>query len=116
LQWLEDPSEIYGDNLNNVRRKASRHFRKKKREYLKDKIIELATNSKNKNIRVLYRGINEFKRSYQPRSSLVKLIPKVIKFRGKVHIQLSTGGSPVAVNAPTTCIHEGYCLLAHDAM
>jgi hypothetical protein len=29
-----------------------------KREYLKDKINELATNSKNKNIRDLYKGIN----------------------------------------------------------
>jgi hypothetical protein len=28
--------------------------------------------SKNKNIRDLYRGINEFKRGYQPRSNLVK--------------------------------------------
>jgi hypothetical protein len=38
LQWLQDPSKINGDNLNNVRREASRHFRNKKREYLKDKI------------------------------------------------------------------------------
>jgi hypothetical protein len=30
----------------------------KKREYLKDKFNELATNSENKNIRDLYRGIN----------------------------------------------------------
>jgi hypothetical protein len=29
-------------------------------------------NSKNKNIRDLYRRINEFKRGYQPRSNLVK--------------------------------------------
>jgi hypothetical protein len=36
LQWLQDPSEINGDNLSNVRRGASRHFRNKKREYLKD--------------------------------------------------------------------------------
>jgi hypothetical protein len=43
----------------------------KKREYLKDKIDELATNSKNKNIADLYRGINDFKRGYQPRSNLV---------------------------------------------
>jgi hypothetical protein len=56
LQWLQDPSEVNGDNLNNVRREASRHFRNKKKEYLKDKINELATNSKN--IRDLYRGIN----------------------------------------------------------
>jgi hypothetical protein len=34
LQWLQDPSDIHGDNLNNVRREASRHFRNKKREYL----------------------------------------------------------------------------------
>jgi hypothetical protein len=69
---LQDPSEINGDNLNNVRREASRHFRNKKREYLKDKINDLATNSKNKNIRDVYRGINGFKRGYQPRSNLVK--------------------------------------------
>jgi 50S ribosomal subunit-associated GTPase HflX len=25
LQWLQDPSEVNGDNLNNVRREASRH-------------------------------------------------------------------------------------------
>jgi hypothetical protein len=36
LQWLQDPSEINGDNLNNVRREAGRYFRTKKREYLKD--------------------------------------------------------------------------------
>jgi hypothetical protein len=68
LQWLQDPSEINGDNLNNVRREASRHFRKKKRKYLKDKINGLATNSKNKNIRDLYSGINGFKRGYKPRT------------------------------------------------
>jgi hypothetical protein len=61
LQWLQDPSEINGDNLKNVRRETSRHFGNKKREYLKGKINELATNSQNKNIRDLYRG-NEFKR------------------------------------------------------
>jgi hypothetical protein len=38
LQWLQNPSEINGDNLNNVRR--GRYFRNKKREYLKDKINE----------------------------------------------------------------------------
>jgi hypothetical protein len=72
LQWLQDPSEIKGDNLNNVRREASRHFRNKRREYLKDKINELATNSMNMNIRDLYRGINKFKRGYRPRNNLVK--------------------------------------------
>jgi hypothetical protein len=72
LRWLQDPSVINGDNLNNVRREASRYFRNKKREYLIDRTNELAMNSKNKNIRDLYRGINEFKRGYQPRNNLVK--------------------------------------------
>jgi hypothetical protein len=72
LQWLQDPSEINGDNLNNVRREASRHFRNKKREYLKDKMNDLATNNKNKNIRDPYRRVNKFKRAYQPRNNLVK--------------------------------------------
>jgi hypothetical protein len=60
LQWLQDPSEINEENLNNVRREASRYFGNKRREYLKDKINELAKNSKNKNIKDLYRGIREF--------------------------------------------------------
>jgi hypothetical protein len=62
LQWLQDPSEINGDNLNNVRHEASRYFRNKRREHLKDKFNELATNSKSKNVRDQYRGVNEFKR------------------------------------------------------
>jgi hypothetical protein len=72
LQRLQDASEINGDNLNNVRRETSRHFRNKKREYLKGKINEFATNSKNKNVRALYRGIKVFKRGYQHRSIFVK--------------------------------------------
>jgi hypothetical protein len=51
LEWLQDQSEINGDNLNSVRREVSRYFRSKKREYLKDK---LATNSKSRNIRDMY--------------------------------------------------------------
>jgi predicted metalloendopeptidase len=60
------------DNLDNVRCEAKRHFRNKNKEYLKDKINEITTNSKNKSIRDLYRRINEFKRGYQPRNNLVK--------------------------------------------
>jgi len=39
---------------------------KEKKEYLKAKIDELETNSKIKNIRDLYRGINDFKKVYSP--------------------------------------------------
>jgi hypothetical protein len=54
---------MYGDNLENIRLVASRHFRNKKMEYLK-RINELATNNKSNNIRDLYRRINEFKWRY----------------------------------------------------
>jgi hypothetical protein len=55
---------------NNVRYDVSKHFRGKKKAYLKAKIEELETNSKIKNSRVLYRGINYFKKGYQPRTSI----------------------------------------------
>jgi hypothetical protein len=57
LQWFQDPSQINGDNLNNIRREASSHFRNKKREYLKDKIKDLETNSKK---RTLETSIEEY--------------------------------------------------------
>jgi len=41
-------------------------------EHLKAKIEELETNSKTKNIRDLYRGINDFKTGYQPRTNIVQ--------------------------------------------
>jgi hypothetical protein len=47
-------------------------FHNKKRGSLKDKMNELALNSKNMNITDPYRGVNEFKRGYQPRNNLVK--------------------------------------------
>jgi hypothetical protein len=40
------------EKMNNVGHEASRHFRNKKGEYLKDKINELAMNSKDKNMRL----------------------------------------------------------------
>jgi hypothetical protein len=58
--------------LNNIRCETSRHFRNKKREYLKHKINKLATHSKNKIIRNLYTEIIEFKKGYQPSTNLVK--------------------------------------------
>jgi hypothetical protein len=72
MQWVRYPRKSSVDNLNNVRREASRHCRNKKKEYLKDKIEELETHSKIKLVRNLYRGINDFKKGYQPRTNIVK--------------------------------------------
>ena len=63
IQWLQDPSQSNIDNLNKVRHEVSRHFRNKKKAYLRAKIEELETNNKIQNIR----GISDFKMGYQPR-------------------------------------------------
>jgi len=39
---------------------------------MRAKIEELETNSKIKNIRDFYKGINDFKKGYQPRCNIVK--------------------------------------------
>ena len=73
IQWIQDPSQSNVDNLNSVRPEVSRHFRKKKKKaYLRARIEEFETNSKNKNIRDMYRGISDFKKGYQPRCNIVK--------------------------------------------
>jgi len=43
MQWLQDLNQSNVDNLNNVRREASRHFRNKNKEYLRAKFYELSS-------------------------------------------------------------------------
>ena len=62
MQWVQDPRQSNVDNLNNVRHEASRHYRNKKKEYLKAGIEELETDSNIKNIRDLYRGISDLRK------------------------------------------------------
>jgi len=45
MQWIKDQSQSNIDNVSNVRHDAGRHFRNKKKAYLKAKIEELETNS-----------------------------------------------------------------------
>jgi hypothetical protein len=52
--------------------KGKRGRERRRRKYLKGKINELETNNKNKNIRELYRGINELEKRYQPRINIIK--------------------------------------------
>ena len=47
-------------------------FRKKERDYMKAKVNKLEENSKSKNIREMYKAINEFKKGYQPRAYVIK--------------------------------------------
>ena len=52
MQQLQDPNHSNVHNMCDVRSEASRHFRKKRRKCLEDKINELETNTMNKNTRV----------------------------------------------------------------
>jgi hypothetical protein len=94
MQWIQDPSQSNEDNMNNVRREASRHFSNKKKAYLKAKIEELETNSRINNIRDLYRGINDFKKGYQPRTVIVKdekgdlVADSTVLWRGGIIVQV----------------------------
>jgi hypothetical protein len=49
-----------------------RHFKNKKRNVCNLQLMELETNSRMKNIRDLCRGINDYKKGYQPRNNIVK--------------------------------------------
>jgi len=42
MQWLQDPKQSNEYNLNNLRREATRHFRKNNKEYLniRSKVVE----------------------------------------------------------------------------
>ena len=71
MQWLQDPNQINVYNLGNVRGEASRHFRNNK-DYLKAEVNALETNSKIKNIRHLYMGINDFKKGHEPITNIMK--------------------------------------------
>ena len=72
MRWVQDPRQSNVGNMNSIRHEAIRHFRNKKKAYLKAEIEELEINSKIKNIMDLYRGFIDFKKGYQPRSNIVK--------------------------------------------
>ena len=52
--------------------KCQQTFQEQNKANLKAKIEELETNSKVNNVRDLYKGINDFKKGYRPRTIIVK--------------------------------------------
>ena len=50
MQWIQDLSQSNVDNLNNVRREVSRHFRNKKKAYLRAKIGDLKLTVRSKTL------------------------------------------------------------------
>jgi hypothetical protein len=61
----------------------------KNKKYLKAKIEELETNSKIKNIRDLYRGVNDLKKGYQPKTN------EVSNFITELHSMLGRWSNPL---------------------
>jgi hypothetical protein len=72
MQWLQDPNQRDIDNLNSVKREASRQFRKEEKEYLKPEIGEVEISSNIKSSREFYRVIDDLKKGYQPITNIVK--------------------------------------------
>jgi hypothetical protein len=74
LEWLQELGKINADNPKTVGRETrdSRNFWDKKMEHVKIKIKEFEAYIQNRNIIGSFRGINEFKKGYQPRTNLVK--------------------------------------------
>jgi hypothetical protein len=56
---------MIGNNMGSVRLEANRIFKTEEREFLKDRITEVETSSKNK----IIRDIKEFKKCHQPRKA-----------------------------------------------
>jgi len=77
---LQNPSQINGDNLNNIRHETCGTFRKKKRDYLREKYYELETNSNDKNVRELSGDMNEFKPGFE----LACLVAKIFSIEGRI--------------------------------
>ena len=71
LLWRQNPNGQTAEDISNVRRDTCKTFRKNKGDYMKAKVNKLEENSKNKNIREMYKGINEFKKGYQPRANVI---------------------------------------------
>ena len=90
MQWIQNPKPINFDNLNNIRRCASRHFRNIQKEDLKDKIEDAKTNIKKKYTRDLYSDINDFKKASQPGNNIVK-VRRVISLQTPTAICLFGG-------------------------
>jgi hypothetical protein len=71
LQWLQDPSEINGDNLKNVRCETSRYFRNKGGNILKTNFMSLQQTVRTR-ISETCIEVSECKGGYQTRNYLVK--------------------------------------------
>ena len=72
LLWQQNPNDQTAEDFSNLKRNTCRTFKKMKRDYMKAKVNKLEENSNNKNIWEMYKGINEFKKDYQPRVYVIK--------------------------------------------
>ena len=72
MKFLQDLTQVNRDNYHNQRCGTSPPLRNKKRDYLKGKLSEVETNSKDRSSRDLYKDIRNFKKGYQAKVYIVK--------------------------------------------
>jgi hypothetical protein len=93
LLCLQNPNDQTVDEFSNVRRDTCRTFGGKTRDYVKAKVNKLEENSKYRDIREMYKGINEFRKGYQPGAYVINkhdgtIVPdktsKHIKWMGRI--------------------------------
>ena len=75
-------ASVHVTHDNNVRCSASRHFRNKKEEYVKATIDDLESNTKLTNIRDMCIVIGDFKKGYQPTTTIVKVEKAIENLKG----------------------------------
>ena len=69
--WLQNPNDQTAEDFTNIRHDTCRTLKRKKRNYMKVKVNTHEENSKTVNGEI-YKGINEFKKGYQPHAYIIK--------------------------------------------
>jgi len=72
MQWLRDPNQSNLDNFIHVRHEARRHFRNKKKEYPKAKLMNLKLTVRKKILGTCNRASMTLRRGYHTRTNVVK--------------------------------------------
>jgi hypothetical protein len=91
LQWSQDPSQINEDNLNNVRREAYRHFKKKRVNVWKKKLMSLQQIVRSRILKIYMEGwpnlkvVNDLQLvSWRMRTEICLQIPTIFWRDGRI--------------------------------
>jgi hypothetical protein len=72
LTASDDNRDERNEQLQKISKEYKRLVRRKKREWEKEKIVEIEDNRRQKNVREMYKGINSTKKGFQSKSNTVR--------------------------------------------